>query len=79
MDYKTVGVDIEAGDAFVGSISDRVKSTHRPEVLGRFGGFNGMMRIPTGYENPVNKVLKIFLYGTSILLLLFSQIRTALL
>ena len=53
MDYKTVGVDIEAGDAFVGSISDRVKSTHRPEVLGRFGGFNGMTKIPSGYENPV--------------------------
>ena len=53
MDYKTVGVDIEAGDAFVGSISERVKSTHRPEVLGRFGGFNGMTKIPEGYEKPV--------------------------
>ena len=53
MDYKTVGVDIEAGDAFVGSITERVKSTHRPEVLGGFGGFNGMTRIPTGYEKPV--------------------------
>jgi len=53
MDYKTVGVDIEAGDAFVGSITERVKSTHRPEVLGRFGGFNGMTKIPTGYEKPV--------------------------
>ena len=41
MDYKTVGVDIEAGDAFVGSITERVKSTHRPEVLGGFGGFMG--------------------------------------
>ena len=53
MDYKTVGVDIEAGDAFVGSISERVKSTHRPEVLGGFGGFNGMTKIPKGYERPV--------------------------
>ena len=53
MDYKTVGVDIEAGDAFVGSISERVKSTHRPEVLGGFGGFNGMTKIPEGYEKPV--------------------------
>ena len=53
MDYKTVGVDIEAGDAFVGSISERVKSTHRPEVLGGFGGFNGMTKIPAGYEKPV--------------------------
>ena len=53
MNYKEVGVDIEAGDAFVGSITERVKSTHRPEVLGRFGGFNGMTKIPSGYENPV--------------------------
>jgi phosphoribosylformylglycinamidine cyclo-ligase len=53
MDYKTVGVDIEAGDAFVGSITERVKSTHRPEVLGGFGGFNGMTKIPKGYERPV--------------------------
>ena len=53
MDYKTAGVDIEAGDVFVGSISERVKSTHRPEVLGGFGGFNGMTKIPEGYEKPV--------------------------
>ena len=53
MDYKTAGVDIEAGDAFVGSITEKVKSTHRPEVLGRFGGFNGMTKIPAGYEKPV--------------------------
>ena len=53
MDYKTAGVDIEAGDAFVNSISQQVKSTHTPEVLGGFGGFNGMMRIPEGYEKPV--------------------------
>ncbi len=53
MDYKTSGVDIEAGDAFVGNISQIVKSTHRPEVLGGFGGFNGMTKIPAGYEKPV--------------------------
>ena len=53
MDYKTAGVDIEAGDAFVDQIKDIVKSTHRPEVLGGFGGFNGMTKIPAGYEKPV--------------------------
>jgi len=53
MDYKTVGVDIEAGDAFVNQIKETVKSTHRPEVLGGYGGFNGMTRIPAGYEKPV--------------------------
>ena len=53
MDYKTSGVDIEAGRSFVDQIKNTVKSTHRPEVLGGYGGFNGMMRIPSGYENPV--------------------------
>ena len=53
MDYKTSGVDIEAGNAFVDQIKNTVKSTHRPEVMGGFGGFNGMMRIPAGYEKPV--------------------------
>ena len=53
MDYKTAGVDIEVGRSFVDQIKDTVKSTHRPEVMGGFGGFNGMIRIPEGYENPV--------------------------
>ena len=53
LDYKTAGVDIDAGNNFVNDIKEIVKSTHRPEVLGGFGGFNGMMRIPSGYDNPI--------------------------
>ncbi len=53
LDYKTAGVDIDAGNNFVNDIKDIVKSTHRPEVLGGFGGFNGMMKIPSRYEEPI--------------------------
>tara|TARA_B100000508_G_scaffold131783_1_gene120166 strand:- start:392 stop:1357 length:966 start_codon:yes stop_codon:yes gene_type:complete len=53
MDYKSSGVDIEAGNAFVNSIKDTVKSTHRPEVVGGLGGFNGMIKIPEGYKKPI--------------------------
>ena len=53
MDYKNSGVDIEAGNSFVNKIKDTVKSTHRPEVMGGFGGFNGAIRIPHQYKNPV--------------------------
>ena len=44
MNYKSSGVDIEAGDAFV----DRLK-TKLPFI----GGFNGMFQVPPGYEEPV--------------------------
>ena len=53
LDYKLAGVDIDAGNEFVNQIKTHVKSTHRPEVMGGFGGFNGMMRIPAGYESPI--------------------------
>ena len=52
MDYKTSGVDIEAGNAFVNQIKNTVKSTHTHGVLGGFGGFSGMTKIPKGYEEP---------------------------
>ena len=44
MDYKTAGVDIEAGNAFV----EKIK-----KIVPTIGGFNGMMRIPADYEKPV--------------------------
>lgn len=53
MDYRDAGVDVEAGRAFVERISSLVKSTHRPEVLGGFGGFSGCFQLPTGYQEPV--------------------------
>ena len=44
MDYKTAGVDIEAGNAFVERLKNRAPS---------IGGFNGMMKVPSGYEEPI--------------------------
>ena len=44
MDYKTAGVDIEKGRAFV---------EHLKIMVPNIGGFNGMMEIPSGYEKPV--------------------------
>ena len=41
MDYKTAGVDIEAGYRSVELMKDHVKATMRPEVLGGLGGFSG--------------------------------------
>jgi len=44
MDYKTAGVDIEKGKAFV---------EHLKIMAPNIGGFNGKMEIPYGYEQPV--------------------------
>ena len=44
MDYKSSGVDIEAGNAFV----DRLK-----EKAPGIGGFGGMFKVPRGYEEPI--------------------------
>ena len=44
MDYKSSGVDIEAGNAFVERLKEKAPS---------IGGFSGMFRVPSGYEKPV--------------------------
>ena len=53
MDYKTAGVDVTAGRAFVERIKSCVEKTHKNEVIGGLGGFGGCIRIPKGYESPV--------------------------
>ena len=44
MDYKTSGVDIEAGNNFVARLKERVPT---------IGGFGGMYKVPRGYEEPI--------------------------
>lgn len=41
MDYRTAGVDIEAGYRSVELMKQYVKGTMRPEVMGGLGGFSG--------------------------------------
>ena len=53
MDYRTAGVDVEAGRAFVERIRSSVESTRRPEVLGGLGGFGGLCRLPQGMRKPL--------------------------
>ncbi len=55
LDYKTAGVDIEAGYKSVELIKGYVKETMRPEVLGGLGGFSGAfsMKGIKDMEDPV--------------------------
>lgn len=53
MDYRTAGVDVAAGRAFVDRIRSSVESTRRPEVLAGLGGFAGFTRLPEGLHRPV--------------------------
>ncbi|MFM7465119.1 MAG: phosphoribosylformylglycinamidine cyclo-ligase [Cyanobium sp.] len=53
MDYRSAGVDVQAGRAFVERIRSSVQGTHRPEVLGGVGGFAGLCRLPGGLEHPL--------------------------
>ena len=53
MDYKTSGVDVEAGRAFIKRIRSAVEATHSSNVIGGIGGFGGFIRLPTGLAKPV--------------------------
>ena len=44
LDYKTAGVDIDAGNKFVEELKRKVPT---------LGGFGGMFNVPVGYEEPV--------------------------
>ena len=44
IDYKTAGVDIDAGNKFVEDLKSRVPG---------LGGFGGMIKVPVGYKEPI--------------------------
>ena len=56
IDYKSAGVDIDAGSETVDRIKDNVKSTFTPHVmtgLGSFGSLYDLKSVLKEYENPV--------------------------
>jgi phosphoribosylformylglycinamidine cyclo-ligase len=53
MDYRSAGVDVAAGRAFVDRIRASVDATRRPEVIGALGGFGGLCRLPAGMRRPL--------------------------
>ena len=55
MDYKSAGVDIEAGYKSVELMKAHVKETMRPEVMGGLGGFSGAFSMAAikDMEDPV--------------------------
>jgi len=54
LSYADCGVDIDAGNAFVGRIKNAVNSTMRPEVLSGLGGFGGLFQPDfSGMKEPV--------------------------
>jgi len=54
LDYKSAGVDIDAGDRLVEMIKPLVHSTFRKEVAGDIGGFGGLFRFdPKKYKDPI--------------------------
>ncbi len=50
MDYKSAGVDVEAGYRSVELIKESVRSTFRKEVMGDIGGFGGLFSLAKAKE-----------------------------
>ena len=54
MDYKTSGVDIEAGREFISNIKQTIEETHSSNVLKGIGGFGGLFKLPiSNYDKPI--------------------------
>ena len=51
--YGSAGVDLDASNAAKNRIKKLVESTFTSGVVGGFGGFGGMFRLPSGLDKPV--------------------------
>jgi len=54
LNYRTAGVDIDAGDALVEAIKPLARATNRPGVMGGLGGFGALFDLKAaGFSDPV--------------------------
>lgn len=53
INYRSAGVDIDAGQTLVERIKQRVAATHRPEVMSGLGGFGGLFHLGQRFKDPV--------------------------
>ena len=53
LQYRSAGVDLAASDEAKSRIASLVSSTFAENALGKFGGFGGMFRAPSGMRKPV--------------------------
>lgn len=53
MDYRSAGVDIDAGEEAKNRLKRLVESTATEGMRGAFGGFGGMFKVPPGYQSPL--------------------------
>src|SRR6476619_3949405 len=52
--YAAAGVDIDLGNKVKATLPQLLAATHRPEVLGKVGGFGGLFALDTKkYRQPV--------------------------
>jgi phosphoribosylformylglycinamidine cyclo-ligase len=51
--YRSAGVDIDASDSAKNRIKAIVESTFTSGVVGAFGGFGGMFKVPPDVKNPI--------------------------
>lgn len=53
IDYKSAGVDVEAGYEAVKLMKEHVGKTFNSNVIGDIGSFGGLYQLPTGFSEPV--------------------------
>jgi len=53
LDYRTAGVNIELAEQAIKRTKDRIRATHTPRVLGRYGAFSGLFDLKGLGQDPV--------------------------